>query len=136
LTIVVDASVAVKWFFEESGFQPARALLDTGESLIAPSIVLVEVANAAWKRHRRGEIGTHDARELVRLMDGPFTRIEPLESLVFEAAQLSLQLDHVIYDCLYLALAMQQAAAVATADNRMSELASRLGLKALYLAAE
>ena len=46
--LVLDASVAVKWFVEEPGTAAALALLAEDESLIAPELVIAEVANVAW----------------------------------------------------------------------------------------
>jgi predicted nucleic acid-binding protein len=35
--LVVDASVAVKWFLDEPGDREARALVEASEALIPPS---------------------------------------------------------------------------------------------------
>ena len=53
MTLVVDASVALKWFVDEDGSDRAVALLDGDEPLIAPDLVVAEVCNAAWKSLRR-----------------------------------------------------------------------------------
>ena len=47
MTLVVDASVAIKWFVEESRSDAARAVLTSGESLVAPDLVVPEACNAA-----------------------------------------------------------------------------------------
>jgi predicted nucleic acid-binding protein len=54
--LVVDASVAVKWFLVEPGDREALALLDGDEPLIAPELVVAEVVNAVWKRLVSGGI--------------------------------------------------------------------------------
>jgi predicted nucleic acid-binding protein len=38
--LVVDSSVAVKWFLEEPGDREAVALLRSGERLIAPELII------------------------------------------------------------------------------------------------
>ena len=44
---VVDASVAVKWFVDEPGSNPARQLLETQQDLLhIPEIFVVEVSSA------------------------------------------------------------------------------------------
>ena len=48
MTLVIDASVALKWFVEEQGSDKARGLLSREERLIAPELLLAEVFNAAW----------------------------------------------------------------------------------------
>ena len=61
LTLVVDASVAVKWFFVEASHAAARSLLDRREVLIAPWLILAEITSATWKRFRRKEIARTEA---------------------------------------------------------------------------
>jgi len=60
MNLVVDASVAVKWLFEEPDSERAEALLasagEDGLKLVAPTILPAEVANALWKRMRRGDM--------------------------------------------------------------------------------
>ena len=43
--LVVDCSVAVKWFLEEPGDREALALLRAGERLIAPELIIAELIN-------------------------------------------------------------------------------------------
>jgi len=54
--VVVDASVAIKWLLEESGTRPAVRLLAERRPLLAPDLMLIEAANALWKKVRRGEM--------------------------------------------------------------------------------
>ena len=133
MTLVVDASVAVKWFFEERGHEQARALLGDDNPLIAPSIILAEIANAAWKRFRRHEIDRSDADAVVTLMIGPFSDIAPIEAIAAAAAQLSLDLDHPIYDCFYVALALRERAPLVTADRKVWTIARRQDIEATLL---
>ena len=42
--IVVDASVAVKWFYPEEREASAQRLIEGGERLLAPALIRVEVA--------------------------------------------------------------------------------------------
>jgi predicted nucleic acid-binding protein len=45
------------------------------------------------------------------------------------AASLALELDHPVHDCVYLALAGQHGARLATSDGRLRRAAERLGLR-------
>ncbi len=63
MTVVVDASVALKWMVKELRSDLAIDLLNSAESLVAPELVVAEVCNAAWKSLRRREI---DAAQLRR----------------------------------------------------------------------
>ena len=54
MTLVVDASVACRWFVEEEGSVQAEALLTGDEGLVAPDLIIAEVCNAAWRKLRTG----------------------------------------------------------------------------------
>ena len=43
--VVIDASIAAKWYLIERGREPARALLLSGEPLLAPEFIVAEVMN-------------------------------------------------------------------------------------------
>jgi predicted nucleic acid-binding protein len=132
LTLVVDASVAAKWFFEESGHREARGLLDRNEAIIAPSLVLIELGNTAWKRHRRGEITPAAALEVVYLAAPVFNELFEIEALAPQAAELALEFNHPIYDCLYLALAQRERVALLTADRKLASVTTRAGIDAQH----
>jgi predicted nucleic acid-binding protein len=123
VTLVIDASVALKWVLDEPGSDAADALLD--ETLIAPGLWLVEVANALWRRRRQGELTQDEARRrLSALMDAPVSTT-PIEDDLLAAAELAASLDHPVYDCLYLALAIREDAVMVTADPRFATAAGR-----------
>jgi predicted nucleic acid-binding protein len=54
LTYVIDASVALKWFLTEEESNGAdvlfEAFLKGRTDLLAPDVLLLEVANALWKQ--------------------------------------------------------------------------------------
>jgi predicted nucleic acid-binding protein len=55
VSLVIDASVALKWFLtNEADADIALAIVRDGELLMAPDIVIAEVCNAAWKSARLG----------------------------------------------------------------------------------
>jgi len=54
--------------------------------------------------------------------------LQSLRRLTPAAFALALEYDHPIYDCYYLAAAIQHDAALATADVRLFDLAQRAGL--------
>jgi predicted nucleic acid-binding protein len=115
---VVDASVALKWVVEEDRSEVAARLLD-GRPLHAPSLILVEAANALWVMQRRGTISADDGADaLDRLASAPWSMPGDPGGLVGQAFRLARLLDHPVYDCVYLALAMEAGAPVVTADRR------------------
>ena len=116
MSVVIDASVALKWVLDEPGKDAADALLD--EELIAPALWLLEAANALWRRSQRNEISVDEARErLGALHNAPVATTAIADDLT-AAADLASRLGHPVYDCLYLALALREDTWVVTADRR------------------
>lgn len=114
---IVDASVAVKWVIEEEGSEMARRL--SRIPLEAPDLLLVECANILWKKVRLGDLERAEATErLDRLLRAP-VRLVASRELLPPALELSLELRHPIYDCLYLALAQRRGVPLVTADERL-----------------
>lgn len=128
MTIVVDASVAAKWLVAEDGSDAARAVLASGEPLIAPDLVVAEVGNVLWKKHRSREVTTEQAQTAAATLPTLFDRLVPALDLVLEALILSVEADHPLYDSLYVVLARREAAALATLDVRLGALALREGV--------
>ncbi len=119
---VVDASVAVKWLVDEPFSEEAARLLDGSVALVAPELVFVEAANALWAMRRRGAIGEGDFAEAVALLkSAPMAIPTPMRQLLPSAARLASDLDHPVFDCVYLALALQEQCPVITADNRFHD---------------
>ena len=116
---VIDASVAVKWLVTEAYSEQAARLLDADLTCIAPELLFAEAANALWAMHRRGDIDNSDLAEAIDLLKSapvgvPFS----MRQLAASAARLASDLDHPVYDCFYLALAVQEQYPVITADGR------------------
>lgn len=116
MTLVVDASVAVLWTLTQRNSDKADALRADGE-LIAPSLIVAEVGNAIWKAVRRGDLPAREARTAIELALGPIFALTPMEELHMRALELSIELDHAIYDCFYLALAERERVPLVCADG-------------------
>jgi len=103
--LTVDASIAAKWYVSETHSEEARALLGHRLERYAPDFVLVELANIFWKKARLGEVGDPQPyfQELTRLRAAVV--LTASGDLIERAAQIAAQLDHAVYDCLYIACA-------------------------------
>ena len=102
------------------------APLQEAALVLAPELMLTEVANALWKLHRAGMGGSLDPQLLLVDARDLVDRFEPDRHLQAEALALACHLDHPVYDCLYLALARREAAVLITADQRLKALAQRV----------
>lgn len=126
MRLVIDANIAVKWHIKQDGSDAARALGGPDSRLIAPEFILAELASALRKYVKLGKV-TADAAEAV-LQKSPlaFEALFPLEPLTLRAFQLAVALNHPIYDCYYLALALAENAPLVTADLKLAKAARNL----------
>lgn len=122
--LVLDASAAVRLICHDAAAAGWAEQLTQASMVLAPELMLTEVANALWKLSRSGslvevnpQVLLADARDLV-------DQFEPDRELQVEALALACHLDHPVYDCLYLALARREAAVLLTADQRLQALAA------------
>jgi predicted nucleic acid-binding protein len=126
-SLIVDASVAIKWYLKDTGSDEAHALRGTVDDLLAPELVIAEVGNAMWKRHLRGQIEIEDALVVIDRVPRMFSWLSSLRELSSAAMRISATLPHPIYDCFYLALAERERSPVVTADQRLLSAAKKLG---------
>jgi predicted nucleic acid-binding protein len=125
MSIVIDASVALKWVLIESGTEAALTLLS--DELVAPELWLTEAANALWRHVRLGEASAAEALARIdELANAPVASISTAP-YVRRALQIALEIRHPVYDCLYLALAEDQNTHVVTDDRRLFTAASAAG---------
>lgn len=119
MAIVVDASVAIKWFVEEVDADRARALWERGAGLVAPDLLVPEVCSALWRKVRLGQVLRGQAEEASSRLKTALPDLRPTATLATRAITLAIELDHPVYDCFYLALAELEGNAVVTADDRL-----------------
>jgi predicted nucleic acid-binding protein len=120
--IVVDASVAAKWFLGEEDTPLANALLRGRDKLVGPDLLRIEVHAAITRRFRKGEAPEAGVRQGCQdwfdlLAEGLITLVPSAEDDQV-ALDLAVQLKHPFQDCLYLALARRLQAPLVTADSK------------------
>jgi predicted nucleic acid-binding protein len=128
--LVIDASIAIKWVVEEDGTHQALALRQRAR-LIAPELLVAECANILWKKVRRHELVKEEAILAARLLQGAEIEFRPMRSLFEAATRLSIEIDHPAYDCVYLALAVENECQFVTADERFLRRLHRIRQRAL-----
>ena len=131
--LVIDASVAVKWFIAEDRSDEALRILNAEADLIAPSSILYEIFHALWDAARRRRLPPQRIAELADAVPTPFAVLTPIEHLYAPAAAIARSHPLAIYDCAYLALAQREHAELITADERMFAVARKVKAKAKLL---
>ncbi len=119
--IVVDASVAIKWFLSEIHSDEARLILRSKWEVWAPDLIWVEFASTLRKKIRLKEVNVQEAEGILK----DFMRF-PLQTysskfLLNSAWQLTHVSGATIYDSLYLALANSRRCFLVTADKKFYE---------------
>ena len=118
---IVDASVVVKWFFDEAHTEAAVRLLDDAHHLHAPDFYLLEVENVVCKRIRRRQITRHEADQVRQAVRRFPIQTHPFDALLEPAFEFAAGTGRSLYDCLYVALAALLGGPVVTADRRLYE---------------
>lgn len=138
--LVVDASVAAKWYLEEEGSAQARTLVSERYDLHAPLFLRVEVDNILLKWMRKGDILQSHAERIrfsLRTLPIQWHSDPDVAENAFEWAVL---LNRSIYDSIYLALGSHLSAPVVTADDRLRNAVEntqrRLGRRLVFALSE
>ena len=95
-TVVVDASLAVKWLVEEDDSDKAHAALQSWVAQditrIAPHLMPFEVANAIHRRVLRGELSVGDSARMITWLLASRLEFHQPPDLHSRALQLATQL--------------------------------------------
>ncbi|HJU56415.1 MAG TPA: type II toxin-antitoxin system VapC family toxin [Pyrinomonadaceae bacterium] len=120
--LVVDSSVAVKWFVVEPYSAEAQRILDAYQngtiSFLAPDLINAEFANIAWKKHIFQGMAASDAQDIV----DKFRRLEfnltPTAELLEDASKIAVTNRRTVDAALYLALSVRENCQCVTADEK------------------
>jgi predicted nucleic acid-binding protein len=113
-SLVIDASVAVKWVIEEAGTKEALAL--RSRALAAPDLLIAECANILWKKVRRNELSEREALFAGGLLARADIELIAMRPYLEAAVRIAVALDHPAYDCIYVALAEAEGLQFVTSD--------------------
>jgi len=119
VTLVVDASVGLKWVLQEPDSHLAAALVRIEPNLLIPDFWLHEATNVLWLQVRRKSFTPEEAREGLSLLRA---QLEPTPTAHMRlhdvALDIGIAINHSTYDTLYLAFAIAMgASAVVAADG-------------------
>jgi predicted nucleic acid-binding protein len=135
VSLVLDASLTLSWYFEDERTPAADALLDrvTNTGAVVPSIWRVETANGFQMAIRRQRIDAgFRARALFELARLPIAVDTGTDAYVWTTTlQLADRYQLTVYDAVYLELAQRRVLPLATLDGALRSAASSLGLTLL-----
>lgn len=125
--LVVDTSVAVKWFLDEPYASRAldvrRALEQGTYRLVIPDLALAEFANTIWKQVRRhGLEASHGELWVAAFLALPMD-VVPSHAVLVPAFRIACTVGRAVYDALFLALSEEAGADMVTADEQLYQAA-------------
>ena len=126
LACVIDASAAVRLILADPAAADLAERVGGAALVLAPELMLTELANTLWTLQRADRLNDLDPQELLAEARELVDRLEPDRHLQAEALALACHLNHPVYDCLYLALARREAASLISSDRRLNALAERV----------
>jgi predicted nucleic acid-binding protein len=125
LRLVIDASVAAKWFLPDEPFSTTalellhRATAGTTE-FIVPDLFFSECGNILWKAARRKRLSAEEALAAIQVIEQLQPLTVPAAGLLESTLQIARKYDRTFYDSLYLAVAAKQQAILVTADEKLA----------------
>jgi predicted nucleic acid-binding protein len=135
--LVIDASVAAKWFLPPSGeplaVEAMRLLTGYANGrfrFAVPDLFWAECGNILWKAVRQGRWSRSAAEKAILALKNHSFPTTSSFDLLEEAFSIALTFDRTVYDSLYVALAVRLKADLVTADERLANaLAAHLPVK-------
>jgi predicted nucleic acid-binding protein len=136
MAIVVDVSIAAKWFIPDDRNRFAGAILDRilVESAYVPALFRWEIQNVLLSAERAGRLTPRDLDDaLDSLRDLPIL-VDPPGERIFSGTEVRLARYYSLtaYDAAYLALAIDRRVALATSDAELCYAARDLGIEVLF----
>jgi len=119
-TLVVDASVALKWLVLEDMSDVAKELSGTTDILVAPLLVATEIANALARKVAQGILTSDEAVYHLKSLPQFLPDLMDVDELIEPALKYACALKHPIYDLIYLEAARRLNAQLVTPDRRFT----------------
>ncbi len=120
--IVIDSSVGIPLVHLEPGRDVVRAAVDewraTGRELLVPGLFWLEIVNSLHRRHRYPGVAVVEA--IYELEELDMVTVEPDRAMRLAVIDLVERHTLTSYDALYLAVAEDQDALLATSDEALA----------------
>jgi len=120
----------VQWIAEEDTSSLSETLL-TRSDLVAPDLLLIEVANALRRKVYVGDISIDHAKAGLQFIREKVQLERTSAEILDRALELAELMYHPVYDCIYLAMAERSKTILVTYDQELQERASEQGLASL-----
>lgn len=139
MSLVIDASLTVSWYFDDEATPATEAILDTVSETgaVVPTLWRLEVANAFQSAIRRKRFtASYRDRSLNELRHMPIVVDSDTDTYAWTTTlRLAERFSLTIYDSAYLELAQRRSLPLATLDSALQRAAMALNIAILGLKA-
>jgi len=130
--VVVDASVCLKWVFEEADSEKARDLLTLSEKgdilLFAPEIWEYEIVNGFASAMLKNKLSYAKSKKLLRLVLRAKPQIISTHELLLKSLENCHKYRISAYDSAYITLAVENGIILISADEKLAQRVSDLNV--------
>lgn len=120
MKIIIDASVAAKWFFSENLHEMADLYADEAYTRFAPELLIPEFTNIICRKTREGVITFEQGIMILnRFLTFHTIQYIPVQELSIRSYEIAFRLQHPAYDYFYLSAAERRQAILVTADRQL-----------------
>ena len=128
MAVVMDASAAMQIAIGSEDGLAMQSFIMQDEEVFAPDFLQMECANGFWKYVCAKELTVEEAQGYYRDAVGLVTRYVRQNDLMEEVLATAAQLNHPVYDIVYLVLARRLAATLISFDRKLIELCKQQGI--------
>ena len=128
MIVVLDTSAAVEVVLQRKFSDKfAQALVDA-DLVLSPTLLIAETSNVFWKYQKFAELPFSTCEKLIeQAISLPDEYVNERE-LNIEAFKLACELNHSVYDALFLVLARRNNAQLLTMDKKLMFAAKKIGV--------
>ena len=123
-SLVVDSSVAIRWFVKDMDYQNqalnvlSRVLVNEFQ-IFAPDLIYAEIGNIVWKLRRFQNLKPENAQKAIESFSAMNMTVVSNVPLLKDAYNIATQYNRSVYDSLYIALAQREKCTFVTADEKL-----------------
>jgi predicted nucleic acid-binding protein len=120
MKFVIDTNIAAALLLKLSYSEAARQAVSEASALIAPDLILHEMANLLWRLTTADRIDVSLAHRVLEETPVLLSDCIPGHELLPESFDLAVSLAHPAYDCFFVRAAAREGAVLLTADRRLA----------------
>ncbi len=129
MIVVLDASAAIKIVFQQTSSKTLSDYLKKADWVIAPDIFVSEVTNVFWKYHQFEDLPLNISENYMNKTIVLIDDFIEAGEIYQEAFSFSCQINHPVYDSMYLISARRHNAIFISADKKLNKIAQKYAIK-------